>query len=100
MERERKQIEKNKKRYIASRENETLAPVSSWKTIHDDRNKNAWRLNLFRRIRQDLEQSPAIIKITAKFQHLRHCLKLSILEKFLIYNLFLVFHIVYIFAFK
>ena len=98
----RKQIEKNKKRYIASRENETLAPVSSWKTIHDDRNKNAWRLNLFRRIRQDLEQSPAIIKITATAIStlLRHCLKLSILEKFLIYNFFLVFHIVYIFAFK
>ena len=98
----RKQIEKNKKRYIASRENETLAPVSSWKTIHDDRNKNAWRLNLFRRIRQDLEQSPAIIKITATAIStlLIHCLKLSILEKFLIYNFFLVFHIVYIFAFK
>ena len=64
----RKQIKQNKERYIASRENETQAPVSSWKTIHDDRKKNAWRLSLFQRIRQGLEQSPAIIKMTEKFE--------------------------------
>ena len=32
--------------------------------------KIAWRWSLFLCIRQDLEQSPAIIKATAKFQHL------------------------------
>ena len=32
--------------------------------------KIAWRWSLFLCIRQDLEHSPAIIKVTAKFQHL------------------------------
>ena len=49
-----------------------------------------------------------LFKIAQKCDHyshskilapLSHCLKLTILEKRLIYNFFLVFHIVYIFAF-
>ena len=36
--------------------------------FRDDRKKNAWRSSsLFQCIRQDLEQSPAIITVTAKF---------------------------------
>ena len=37
--------------------------------------------------------------VSQSWQPLKHCLKLNILEKRLIYNFFLVFHIVYFFAF-
>ena len=49
----------------------------------------------------DLEQFPAIIHGSHSkiLTPLSHCLKLTILEKRLIYNFFLVFHKVYIFAF-
>ena len=44
------------------------APVSSWKTISETIEKNALRSSsLFQYIRQDLERSPAIITVTAKF---------------------------------
>ena len=50
--------------------NRRSSPVSSWKTIPETIEKNAWRSSsLFQCIRQDLEQSPAIITVTAKFWH-------------------------------
>ena len=50
--------------------NRRSSPVSSLKTIPETIEKNAWRSSsLFQCIRQDLEQSPAIITVTAKFWH-------------------------------
>ena len=70
------------------------APVSSWKTIHDDRKK---RLAI-----EPLPIHPPRFGTVSRnhYSHskiltpLSHCLKLTILEKRLIYDFFLVFHIV------
>ena len=70
------------------------APVSSWKTIHEDRKK---RLAI-----KPLPIHPPRFGTVSRnrYSHskiltpLSHCLKLTILEKSLIYDFFLVFHIV------
>ena len=75
------------------------APVSSRKIIHDDRKKSL-------AIEPFPMHPPRFGTVSRNhYSHskiltpLSHCLKLTILEKRLIYNFFLVFHIVYIFAF-
>ena len=79
----------------------TLYPVSSWKTIHDDQKKTLGdrtfsnsSAKIWNSLPQSLKSQQNLISTP-----LRHCFKLTILEKRLIYNFFLVFHIVYIFAF-
>ena len=80
---------------------DTSYRVSSWKTIHEDRKKtlgdrafsNA-SAKIWNSLPQSLKSQQNLISTP-----LRHCFKLTILEKRLIYNFFLVFHIVYIFAF-
>ena len=73
-------------------------PVSSRKIIHDHRKKTLGDRafsNASAKIWNSLPQSLQSQQNSA----LSHCLKLTSSEKGLIYNFFLVFHIVYIFAF-
>ena len=77
----------------------TRAPVSSWKTIHDHRKKRL-AIEPFPmhppRFETDYRNHYSHSKILTP---LVHGLKLTILEKRLIYNFFSMFHKVYIFAF-
>ena len=74
-------------------------PVSSWKTIQDDRKKRLAIEPLpihpprFARVSRNYYSHSKILT------PLSHCFKLTILEKRLIYDFFLVFHIVYILTF-
>ena len=75
-------------------------PVYSWKTIHDDRKKKRLAIEPFPM------HPPRFGTISRNhYSHskiltpLSHCLRLTILDKRLMYNFFLVSHIVYIFAF-
>ena len=76
-----------------------LRSSTSWKTIHDDRKK---RLAI-----EPFPMHPPRFGTISRnhYSHskiltpLSHCLRLTILDKRLMYNFFLVSHIVYIFAF-